>query len=255
MEKTKNSIDELIKVMDKLLSPNGCPWDREQTHQSLTRYLIEESYEVVYAIKSKDMAMLKDELGDLLLQVVFHAALAERAGQFDFADVADSIRTKMINRHPHVFGDLDLKTSYDVMDRWEGFKKEEGKKRLLEGIPPMLPGLLRAMKLQEKAARVGFDWPEVQGALEKFKEEIDEVAKANSADEIREEIGDLLFALVNVARIKGVDPEEALQDCNDKFVRRFNYIEDKIKGQGKDFHDFNLAQLDIIWDEAKSRGL
>jgi tetrapyrrole methylase family protein/MazG family protein len=255
LEKTKNSIDELIKVMDKLLSPNGCPWDREQTHQSLTRYLIEESYEVVYAIKSKDMAMLKDELGDLLLQVVFHAALAERAGQFDFADVADSIRTKMINRHPHVFGDLDLKTSYDVMDRWEGFKKEEGKKRLLEGIPPMLPGLLRAMKLQEKAARVGFDWPEVQGALEKFKEEIDEVAKANSADEIREEIGDLLFALVNVARIKGVDPEEALQDCNDKFVRRFNYIEDKIKGQGKDFHDFNLAQLDIIWDEAKSRGL
>lgn len=249
------SLEELIGVMDRLLAPDGCPWDREQTHHSLQRYLIEESYEVVEAIQERSMDKLREELGDVLLQVVFHAALASRAGHFDFADVATTVKEKMIMRHPHVFGDLKLTTSDDVLDRWEGFKKKEGKKQLLEGIPTMLPALLRAEKMQEKAARVGFDWPVVDGALEKFKEEIVELQQASSPEEVGEEMGDLLFALVNVARFKGVEPEAALQAASNKFARRFNYIEECIQAAGKQFSDFSLEDMDRLWDEAKAKGL
>jgi tetrapyrrole methylase family protein/MazG family protein len=241
--------------MNRLLGPDGCPWDKEQTHQSLARYLIEECYEVVEAIKSGEMSQLREELGDLLLQVVFHAALAERAGHFDLAQVADTVAQKMINRHPHVFSDLSLQTSSQVLEIWEGFKKDEGKKTILEGIPAMLPALLRAFKIQEKAARVGFDWPDAQGAVEKLKEEIDELGQAQDADKLAEEMGDVFFALVNVARLKGIEPEGALQATNDKFIRRFNYIEEKARAAGRDLQDMSLAEMDSLWDEAKKQGM
>lgn len=254
MENGSKAMEDLLEVMGKLLSPQGCPWDREQTHESLIRYLIEECYEVIEAIKEKNMDKLKEELGDVLLQVVFHAALAEREGYFNFADVARTVKEKMIRRHPHVFADMNLKTSDDVMDHWEGFKKKEGKARVLDGIPVMLPALLRAEKLQYKASRVGFDWPDVQGALDKLKEEMDELARAEGP-EIEEEIGDLLFAMVNVARIKGIEPEQALQKCNDKFVRRFNYIEDALKASGRSWQEVSLEEMDYYWDQAKEKGL
>lgn len=254
MDKGQESIKHLAAIMDRLLSPEGCPWDREQTHETLLRYLIEEAYEVVEAVKERDMLKLKEELGDVLLQVVFHAALAERAGFFTLDDVAGSVSDKMIARHPHVFGSLDLKTSSDVLQHWEGFKKKEGKKTVLSGIPVMMPALLRALKIQEKAARVGFDWPAVDGAIEKFAEEVAELKQASSQEQIQEEVGDLIFALVNVARMKGIDPEEALQGCNDKFTRRFNYIEERLIQYGRVMGEVDLKDLDLLWDEAKDKG-
>lgn len=255
MGRIGNSIEELTRIMDRLLGPDGCPWDREQTHQSLSRYLIEECYEVVEAIKSANMDQLREELGDVLLQVVFHAALAEREGQFDLAHVADAVTHKMVHRHPHVFADLSLQTSGQVLEIWEGFKKDEGKKTVLEGIPAMLPALMRAFKIQEKAARVGFDWPEVEGAMDKFKEEIEELSRAESSQELVEEMGDVFFALVNVARMKNIEPEEALQATNDKFVRRFNYIEAEAGRRGQVLSDMSLEEMDALWDEAKKLGL
>ena len=254
--KTKgDEIKQLLQIMDKLLGEDGCPWDREQNHHTLARYLLEETYEVMEAIKNGNMEELKKELGDVLLQVVFHAALAEREGLFTFGDVAESISQKMISRHPHVFAALSLSTSDDVMSHWENFKKQEGKKNLLEGIPKQLPALMRAEKMQAKASRVGFDWPDVEGALEKLSEEVTELAQASLKEDMEAEMGDVFFALVNVARLKGIDPEAALQGSNDKFLRRFEYIEEKVKEKGKDFSDFNLEQLDEMWDEAKANGL
>jgi tetrapyrrole methylase family protein/MazG family protein len=250
------AIAELIQVMDRLLGPKGCPWDREQTHESLIRYLIEESYEVIEAINDNDMQKLKEELGDLLLQVVFHAALAQREGYFDFSDVAQSVSHKMVLRHPHVFGEAKkLQTGDEVMEVWDGFKRREGQQYLLEGIPKILPALMRAEKIQEKAARVGFDWPNVNGALEKVREEIEELGRAENEAQVQEEWGDIFFALVNVARLKNIEPEQTLQACNDKFTRRFNYIENKIKEAGQDFTDFSLEEMDVLWNESKTKGL
>ncbi len=248
-------IDQLIIIMDKLLSPEGCPWDREQTHESLSRYLIEESYEAIEAIKNQSMPELQEELGDVLLQVVFHAALAERAGYFNFADVVKTVSNKMIDRHPHVFASMKLESSEEVMNHWESFKRQKDKKTVLAGIPAMLPALMRAEKLQEKAARVGFDWPSPEGAIDKFKEEIEEFNTAANDTEQMEEMGDILFAMVNVARLSNIDPERALQSSNDKFVRRFNYIEEKIKASGAILDQSDLETLDLIWEEAKARGL
>lgn len=250
-----SEIEELLLIMKKLLGPGGCPWDREQSHESLQRYLIEESYEVVEAIKQGDMDDLKKELGDVLFQVVFHAALAEKKGHFDFSDVVKSVSKKMIGRHPHVFGNMSLKSSEDVLNSWEGFKRQEGKKTLLEGIPVSLPALMRAEKLQEKAARVGFDWPSAEGAADKFKEEIDEFSIAADPASQKEELGDMLFALVNVARLNKIDPEDALQDSNEKFLRRFNYIEAKIKAAGGMVEETDLQSMDKLWNESKSKGL
>ncbi|SHG43439.1 tetrapyrrole methylase family protein / MazG family protein [Thermosyntropha lipolytica DSM 11003] len=255
MGRNGEAIEELLEVMDRLLGENGCPWDRAQTHESLLRYLLEETYEVIEAVKDGDMDKLEEELGDLLLQVVFHAALARKEGFFDFADIALRIKDKMIKRHPHVFGEDRLSTPDDVMEVWEKFKKREGKKYILEGIPSMLPALLRAYKIQEKAARVGFDWPDVEGALDKFKEEIEELKKARDREELKEEIGDIFFALVNIARMQGIEPEEALQATNDKFVRRFNYVEEQVKASGRDFSGFTLEELDGFWEKAKKIGL
>jgi tetrapyrrole methylase family protein/MazG family protein len=247
--------DELIAVMDRLLGEDGCPWDREQTHTSLARFLIEETYEVVEAINSGDMNKLREELGDLLLQVVFHSALAAKEGAFSFDDVARSEAHKMIQRHPHVFGDMDLKTSNDVLNNWEQFKKKEGKKHLLEGIPSFLPALMRAEKIQEKAARVGFDWPTVDGALEKFQEEVEELSRSSNHAEASEEMGDVLFALVNIARLMNIEPEQALQASNDKFSRRIAFMEKRLKERKQEFRELKLEELDKIWEEAKNKGL
>jgi tetrapyrrole methylase family protein/MazG family protein len=255
MNKNGEALEELIAIMDRLLGEGGCPWDREQTHQSLVRYLIEETYEVIDAINQGDMDELATELGDLLLQIVFHAALAERAGHFDFAEVARHVSRKMVDRHPHVFGSMHLETADDVLDNWEGFKKREGKKYLLEGIPQGLPALMRAEKMQEKAARVGFDWQDAQGALEKFQEEVEELVRAKDQADKFEETGDLIFALVNIARLEGVEPEQALQSSSNKFARRFHYIEQKLENSGQKFEDMSLKELDLIWDEAKLKGL
>ncbi len=249
-EPVKN-LAELINTMNQLLSPQGCPWDREQTHKTLTRHLLEESYEVIDAINNNDMRQLQEELGDVLLQVVFHAALAEREGFFGLADVIETVNHKMINRHPHVFGDLNLSTSSEVLDHWEGFKKKEGKKKILEGIPAILPALLRATKIQEKAAQVGFDFPEFKGAKDKLEEEILELSRAADDMEALEELGDVLFSLVNIARLKCLEPEKALQISNDKFSRRFNYIEESLIKMQKEFKETSLEELDQLWEEAK----
>ena len=246
-------MDGLVEVMDRLLGPGGCPWDREQTHASLTRYLIEETYEVVEAIDENDMAQLKEELGDLLLQIVFHSALAARQGAFDLNQVTKTVTEKMINRHPHVFGTMQLDTSDDVLDKWEGFKKKEGKRRVLEGIPKHLPALMRAEKMQAKAARVGFDWPVIDGAVDKLVEEVRELARAENQEQVAEEMGDVLFAVVNIARFLGVDPEDALQKTNNKFAYRFGYVEQVLKDKGKRWEEVTLEQMDTIWDEAKSQ--
>lgn len=250
---SKYPLDELVEVMDRLLGPGGCPWDREQTHASLTRYLIEETYEVVEAIDENDMAQLKEELGDLLLQIVFHSALAARQGAFDLNQVTKTVTEKMINRHPHVFGTMQLDTSDDVLDKWEGFKKKEGKRRVLEGIPKHLPALMRAEKMQAKAARVGFDWPVIDGAMDKLVEEVRELARAENQEQVAEEMGDVLFAVVNIARFLGVDPEDALQKTNNKFAYRFGYVEQVLKDKAKRWEEVTLEQMDTIWDEAKSQ--
>ncbi len=253
-----SSIKDLKNTMDKLLSPQGCPWDREQTHASLRRYLVEEAYEVLEAIDENDPGKLREELGDLLLQVVFHAALAERDGNFNLEDVADTVNRKMISRHPHVFGQLEINSSDEVMQYWEGFKREEGKRSILEGIPSHLPALLRAHKMQEKAMRVGFDWPEVSGAVEKLGEEINEfieAAAAGSPEKMEEEMGDILFAAVNISRMSGIEPEQALQNSNAKFKRRFNYIEAKLAEQNILLDDAGLEKMDCLWEEAKLKGL
>jgi tetrapyrrole methylase family protein / MazG family protein len=255
LSRNGEALDELLEIQKRLLAPGGCPWDREQTHASLVRYLVEEAYEVIEAINRGNMDQLREELGDLLLQVVFHAALAEARGDFDFADLTRTVSRKMVDRHPHVFGSLDLHTSEDVLNNWEGFKRREGKQHLLEGIPAALPALLRAEKIQEKMSRVGFDWPNLQGALDKLSEEQTELEQAQTPAQIVDEMGDVLFALVNVARFKQVEAEQALQQANDKVSRRFNYIEKKVQASGRRFADLSLAEMDAIWDEAKAQGL
>ncbi|MEQ8201852.1 MAG: nucleoside triphosphate pyrophosphohydrolase [Syntrophomonadaceae bacterium] len=255
MSKPAAALEELLEIQKRLLAPGGCPWDREQTHQSLVRYLIEETYEVIEAIDQGDMHKLQEELGDLLLQVVFHAALAEQRGDFDFADLTRSVSQKMINRHPHVFGSMQLKTSDDVLDIWETFKQREGKKYLLDGIPKALPALMRAEKIQEKLSRVGYDWPDISGAWDKLREEIDELEQAEGQNAVIGETGDVFFALVNVARFKKVEVEHALQSTNDKVMRRFKYIEDVVQGKGQSLDQLSLEEMDAIWDEAKGQGL
>lgn len=249
-------IRELIEIQRKLLAPGGCPWDREQTHQSLVRYLLEETYEVIDAIYEDNPAKLREELGDLLLQVVFHAALAEEKQRFDLADVIHDISVKMISRHPHVFGSMELDTAEDVLSKWEGFKRKEGKKTVMEGIPAHLPALLRAYKLQEKAARVGFDWDHIDGAWDKLAEEtaeLKEAAQEGKREHLEEELGDYLFAVVNISRFLGIMPEEALHKTNAKFLSRFNYIEEQLTAAGKKFGEVSLEEMDFLWNEAKTR--
>jgi tetrapyrrole methylase family protein/MazG family protein len=259
MGKDKYAFNDLVEIMKKLRSPEGCPWDREQTHESLVPYLIEETYEVVDAIAKGNYENLKEELGDLLLQVVFHSQIASEEGKFTIDDVIDGICKKLIFRHPHVFGDRsDIKTSKDVLEKWEEFKEKEGKKRksLLDGIPESLPALDYALKLQKKAAKVGFDWEDFEGVKEKLLEEIEEIEesyKKGDKGKIEEEVGDLLFMVVNLARKLNVNPEMALRKANKKFVDRFSYIEEKAKEEGRSLEEMSLEEMEKLWQEAKQK--
>jgi len=254
-------LDPLVDVMDRLLGPEGCPWDREQTHDSLKRYLIEETYEVLDAIECRDVHKLYEELGDLLLQIVFHAELARCQGSFDINDVVDEVTRKMIRRHPHVFGSTRVNGSEQVLVNWDKIKDEEkGTPPIpggyLDGIPRGLPALLTSEKIQAKAARIGFDWPNIEGAWAKVEEELAELAgarKDGDPSRIKEEVGDLLFAVVNVARFVDVDPEDALRATVRKFHRRFQHIERAAAAKGKKLDDMDLAEMDVLWEEAKSR--
>jgi MazG family protein len=262
----RHSIADLLRVMARLRDPEtGCPWDRKQDFASIAPYTIEEAYEVADAIARGDREALKDELGDLLLQVVYHARMAEEESSFVFADVVDAITEKMIRRHPHVFADASLRASFDESGVWERIKSEEKAARnreaghsLLDDVPLALPALTRAVKLQGRAARVGFDWPSLAPVLAKAEEEMEELKAALDAhepavSEIKEEFGDLLFVMANLARHLKVDPEAALREANAKFVRRFEHIERALRADGRSPDDASLEEMDALWDEAKAR--
>jgi len=245
----------LLSIMARLRDPaTGCPWDIEQTFATIAPYTIEEAYEVAEAIASGDRQHIREELGDLLLQVVFHAQMAAEEGSFAFEDVAASINEKMIRRHPHVFGDQAIASAEAQVANWENIKQQEREKKgsdsVLADVPAALPALMRAEKLQRRAARVGFDWPEVGGVIAKIREELDEVEAALDTPDFAEEMGDLLFAVVNLARFKGVDPEEALRQANRKFTRRFQYIEQKL---GSRMKESSLETMEALWNEAKAQ--
>ncbi len=241
--------------MARLRGPGGCPWDREQTHQSIRHNLIEECYETIEALDSGKMDDFRDELGDLLLQVVFHAQMAQDAGKFKFDDVAKSISDKLVRRHPHVFGGKTAKDSVEVLKQWEAIKKEEKKSSsIVAELPKHLPALLKADKVQRKVARVGFDWKNVDGVLAKVEEEVREVKHAlasGSREQFEEELGDLLFATVNLARFEGLQAEELLNRTIRKFVGRFQKVEREIHRRGKRLEDSTLAELDAIWESTK----
>lgn len=252
--------EELVDIMAKLRSKGGCPWDREQTHQTLRPYLIEEAYEVLDALDNGGDGDFRDELGDLLLQVVFHAQIATEEQRFDIHDVARAINDKLVRRHPHVFGDIRADTADEVLTNWEKIKREEKGEgvagSVLDGLPAGMPALLRAYRIQEKVARVNFDWDDVEAVLEKVGEEISEVRRAlerGDRAKIEEEMGDLLFSLVNLSRHINVPPEDALRRSNDKFIRRFRYIEAALELKGESLERATFEELDDLWDEAKQR--
>ncbi len=251
-----DEFDKTVEIMRKLRSEHGCPWDRKQTHQTLKSYLIEEVYELMEAIDEGDPEKMKEELGDLLFQIVFHAQLASERGEFNIRDVLEGINQKMLSRHPHVFGTEQLDTAEQVLKRWDEFKKKEGKlqESLLEGVPKAMPSLLRAKKVQERASKVGFDWSELNEVLEKVKEEFSEFVESlrhDKKEEIEEELGDLFFSLVNLSRFVKVNPEDALQKTTSKFIKRFQYIENKARQLGKSLQDMSLEEMDALWEEAK----
>lgn len=252
------SIDPLVEVMAKLRSPEGCLWDIEQTHQSLRRYMVEEVYEALEAIDNEDSAGLCEELGDLLLQIVFHARVAEEAGAFSMQDVVNEVTDKMIRRHPHVFGDISVRSATEVVVNWEAIKKREKgeRKSVLDGVSPGLPSLMRAFKLQAKAAKVGFDWDNIGPVWDKLEEEwqeMKEAARQGDKEALEGELGDFLFAAVNLARFLNIEPETALNRTNNKFVRRFSYIEDKVTQANLRWQDLTLEQLDVWWNEVKAK--
>jgi len=245
----------LVEVVARLR--RECPWDRKQTHESIRPYLIEEAYEVAEAIGSGDDGELKEELGDLLLQVVFHARMAEERGAFSVGDVVKDLVEKLVRRHPHVFGEVEVEDAEEVLERWEEIKKKEGRESLLDGVPRSLPALLRARRVQEKASKVGFDWERAEGALGKLGEELGELEDAmRSGDRVRaeEELGDLLFSVVNLSRFLGLDPEWALHKAIDKFVARFKKVEEELAERGRDPREATLEEMDRIWDETKAGG-
>jgi tetrapyrrole methylase family protein / MazG family protein len=262
------SFDELVAVMARLRAPGGCPWDAEQTYQSLSQYLLEEAYETFDAIhaagETGDTTHLTEELGDLLLQVVFHATIAAERGDFTIDDVADGVAKKLVLRHPHVFGDAKLAKAQDVLDNWDQLKANERaasgkpekvKESLLDEVPVHFPALLEGLKVTKRAAKVGFDWENADQVFAKIEEEIGELKSAvqqENEQNIDEEIGDLLFAVVNLARKLGVEPETALKKTNRKFRKRFKFIEDELKTSGKKPEQSNLEEMDSLWNKAKT---
>jgi MazG family protein len=252
-------IKEFKKLVDVVRTlRHECPWDREQTHQSIRHSLIEEAYEVVEALDTNDLDELRKELGDLLLHVVMHATIAEQAKEFTLGGVIDGITTKLIRRHPHVYGNRKVRDSKEVKENWEKLKMEEGRNSVLEGVPAQLPALQRALRLQEKAAKVGFDWSRESDVWGKVLEEVGEFKSALKNSRLRkreEEFGDFLFALVNYARFINVNPENALRQTTRKFERRFSYIEKELKKHRKDIHKTTLREMDVLWNKAKKKGL
>lgn len=253
-------MERLAGIMARLRGEEGCPWDREQTHQSLRPYLLEEAYEVLDALDQGDADKLREELGDLLLQVVFHAQIAAEAGSFDLALVARTIADKLVRRHPHVFGGLAVDGVAGVLANWEKIKGQEyagERTSVLSGVPAALPALMQAQKLQAKAAKVGFDWPDLPGVLAKVEEEWRELQEARLAPDnerharLREELGDLLFAVVNVARFFDLDAEDALRQTSAKFQRRFRHVEEAAAARGRELCGMSLAEMDELWEEAK----
>lgn len=256
--KPHHEFDKLVAIMARLRAPGGCPWDLSQSRQDLKPYLVEETYEVLDAIETGDPERLKEELGDLLLQVVFHAEIAEEEGAFTIEDVCRCINEKLVRRHPHVFGEVKADTPEQVLRNWEAIKKDEKglEASVLAGVPRVLPALLKAYRLQQKAARVGFDWEERKQVEEKVKEEWSELNEAvaeNDKEHVREELGDFLFALVNLSRFLDVDPEDALQFSNSKFARRFKALEAEASKQGREIHGMTLAEMDELWELIKAR--
>jgi MazG family protein len=260
MSRAHAAIERLLSIMERLRGPQGCPWDREQTLRTLRPYVLEETYEVLEAIDAGDPREHCEELGDLLLQIVFQAQLRKEEGLFEFADVADSISNKLVSRHPHVFGNADAKDAEAVLRQWAALKREEKKAKgggesVLEGVPREMPALARADRLTEKASRVGFDWPDAAGARAKLGEEIGELDDAiaqGDRDSIEHEIGDALFALANLSRKLGVAPEEALRGTIGRFVSRFSHVERELARRGVPHGQATLAEMDAIWDEAKA---
>ena len=254
----KRSFDELVQLMTTLRGPNGCPWDREQTLESLKPFIVEESYEVIDAIDRKDRVALAEELGDFLLQAVFVAEIAREEGSFDIFDAITLLHDKLVRRHPHVFAGVKADDAEQVLVNWEKLKNEERKaenKSVLAGVPQSLPALLKASRLTEKAARVGFDWRQTEDVFEKIDEEIGELRQAiagGDAANVHDEIGDLLFTIANIARKLNVSGEEALQSANRKFTRRFTAMESKVRESGRNLDQLTLEQMDALWDEAKA---
>lgn len=264
-QEIKDPFRRLVRIMERLQEPGGCPWDLAQTHESLKQYMIEECYEALDAIDRQDFADLEEELGDVMLQVVFHSVLAAREGKFQIDGVLDTASAKMVHRHPHVFGEADARTAEDVLNNWENLKKSEREARgktgpggkpasLLASIPAHLPALLKAQRMQEKASRVGFDWEKSIHVLDKVEEEIHELREAIAAgnqEHAREEIGDLIFSIVNLARFLDVNAEEATRQTGEKFRERFGYIEKVAQQQGRPISDMTLDEMESLWQAAK----
>ena len=247
------AFDRLLTIMDELREQ--CPWDRKQTMQTLRHLTIEETYELGDAILDNDLDEVKKELGDLLLHIVFYAKIGSETQDFDIADVANGICEKLINRHPHIYGDVKVQNEEEVKQNWESIKLKEGKKSVLEGVPKSLPALVKANRIQEKVAGVGFDWEHPEQVFEKLKEELAELqheVKQNDMDKMESEFGDVLFSMVNYARFLKINPENALERTNKKFIKRFQYLEGKAKESGKTLREMTLAEMDVFWEEAKS---
>lgn len=254
------SFEAFAEIVAHLRAPDGCPWDKEQTHQTLRKHLLEETYETLSALDANDVDGMREEFGDLLLQIVLNAQIAFETNEFTMTEVTKHIYDKIVRRHPHVFGDLILDGVDDVLQNWEKLKeKERGKKKedkgILDGVPASLPALNQAQEYQERAARVGFDWPEIEGVLDKVREEIEEIKTAQNPDQVKGELGDLFFVLVNLARWREVDAESALREANLKFKRRFAFVEKGAKTQGRNLSDMTLKEMDAFWNEAKKQGL
>ena len=246
------SFDRLLTIMDELREQ--CPWDRKQTLQSLRHLTIEETYELGDAILDNDLEEIKKELGDLLLHIVFYAKIGSEKGAFDIAEVANAICDKLIDRHPHIYGNVEVNDEEDVKRNWENLKLKEGKKSVLEGVPQSLPALVKANRIQDKVAGVGFDWEQPEQVWEKLKEELGEFEEeVNAGDQqaIEAEFGDVLFSMINYARFLNINPENALERTNKKFIKRFQYLEQKAREQGRALKEMTLAEMDVFWEEAK----
>src|SRR5438105_297583 len=253
----EDSFNKLCEIVTQLRAPGGCPWDREQTNESILPQLIEEAYELVGAAQSKDLDNFREELGDVLLHIVMHAEITREAGKFDIAHVIQEVSDKLVRRHPHVFGDSNARDTGAVLKQWEAIKREEkkGDSHYLASLPDALPALMRAQKAQSKVARVNFDWTELGDVIAKVEEELSELKNAIKSEEqksIEDEVGDLLFAVVNLARKCELDAETALHTATNKFVGRFNLLEDELRSRGKKLGDVDLAELDQIWNQVKA---